>query len=142
MKAFSFPLLCPHQSRLRTHPLDYHRSSFPFCFSPRVPIQSNFISPSVPFTAAFISTPSLNLPSFQQLSDKLRLTSSTCLPSFSPFVSTSRALSSLWLLPAQTFSSFIGIFLEFLRLPPVMSNALSVPPLRSVLSADQLARPA
>lgn len=35
---------------------------FSFCFSPRVPIQSIFISPSVPFTAAFISTRSLNLP--------------------------------------------------------------------------------
>lgn len=62
MKAFSFPLLCSHQSKPCTHPLDYHRSSFLFCFSPRVPIQSIFISPSVPFTAAFISTRSLNLP--------------------------------------------------------------------------------
>lgn len=62
MKAFSFPLLCSHQWEPRTHPLDYHRSSFLFCFSPRVPIQSIFISPSVPFTAAFISTRSLNLP--------------------------------------------------------------------------------
>lgn len=93
MKAFSFPLLCSHQSKLRTHPLDYHRSSFLFCFSPRVPIHSIFISPSVPFTAAFISTRSLNLPqaqfytsspSFHQLSDKHCFTSSTCLSAFSP----------------------------------------------------------
>lgn len=45
MKAFSFPLLCSHQSKPSTHPLDYHRSSFLFCFSPHVPIQSIFISP-------------------------------------------------------------------------------------------------
>lgn len=94
MKAFSFPLLCSHQSRPRTHLLDYHRSSFLFCFSPCVPIQSIFISSSVPFTAAFISTRSLNLlqplffnpsQSFHQLSDKLCLTSSTCLSCFSRF---------------------------------------------------------
>lgn len=121
MKAFSFPLLCSHQSRPRTHPLDYHRSSFLFCFSPRVPIQSIFISPSVPFTAAFISTRSLNLPQpliynpvfspalWQALSHFLHLS-----VIFLPFLSTSRALFSLWLLPSQTFPSFIGIFSLFL----------------------------
>lgn len=56
-----FPLLRSHQPRPRTPPLDYHRSSFLFCFFSRVPIQSIFIPPSVPFTAAFISTRSLNL---------------------------------------------------------------------------------
>lgn len=48
-------------SRPHMPPLDYHRSSFLFCFFSRVPIQSIFIPPSVPFTAAFISTRSLNL---------------------------------------------------------------------------------
>lgn len=98
MKVFfsSFlPPLCSHQPRPRMPPLDYHRSSFLFCFSPRVPIQSIFISPSVPFTTAFISTPSLNLwqllffhnpsQSFHELSHKFFLTSSTCLSSFSSF---------------------------------------------------------
>lgn len=98
MKVFfsSFlPLLCSHQLSPRTPPLDYHRSSFLFCFSPRVPIQSIFISPSVPFTTASISTRSLNLrqllffhnpsQSFYELSDEFFLTSSTCLSSFSSF---------------------------------------------------------
>lgn len=62
MKVFfsRFPLLCSHQPMPYTPTLDYHRSSFLFCFSSRVPIQSIFIPPSVPFTAAFISTRSLN----------------------------------------------------------------------------------
>lgn len=98
MKVFfssSLPPHWSHQLRPRTPPLDYHRSSFLFCFSPRVPIQSIFISPSVPFTTAFISAPSLNLrqllffqnpsQSFHELSDKFFLTSSTCLSSFSSF---------------------------------------------------------
>lgn len=98
-KSFSLPSflppLCSHQPRPCTPPLDYHRSSFLFCFSLRVPIQSIFISPSVPFTTAFISTRSLNLrqllffhnpsQSFHELSDKFFLTSSTCLSSFSSF---------------------------------------------------------
>lgn len=81
---------------------------FLFCFSPRVPIQSIFISPSVPFKAAFISTRSLNLlhpsRSFHQLSDNLCLTSSTCLSSFSLFF-----ILTPWLLPRQTCSSCVGI---------------------------------
>lgn len=63
MKVFfsRFLLLCSHQPMPCMSPLDYHRSSFLFCFSSRVPIQSIFIPSSLPFTAAFISTRSLNL---------------------------------------------------------------------------------
>lgn len=141
-KPFPSLFFCSHQSKPRTQPLDYHRSSFLFCFSARVPIQSIFISPSVPFTAAFISTRSLNLPQplfytprslFYQLSDKLCLTSSTCLSSFSLFLSTFSPLFPSDCSLSRLFPLFIGIFsvslclsLSQQALSSTLSNALSL----------------
>lgn len=59
MKVFfsSFPLLCSHQLSPCTPPLDYHCSSFLFWFSPRVPIQSIFISPLHSLYSCFYFNP-------------------------------------------------------------------------------------
>lgn len=93
--------------------------------------------PSVPFTDAFISTQSQSSPTpilhashpFQQLSDKLCLTSSTCLSSsllsFNPpfFIFPVTA-------PFPDFSSFIGIFrLSLYSL--LLCQMLSLPTLHS-----------
>lgn len=136
MKVFSssfLPPLCSHQPRPRTPPLDYHRSSFLFCFSPRVPIQSIFISPSVPFTTAFISTPSLNLrqllflhnpsQSFHELSDKFALTSSTFLSSFSSFFQPHMPYFSFDCPPPQIF---LAAFLSTHSLPLCQMHHLSL----------------
>lgn len=95
MKAFFLPLFSVLISRCLARILSItiaHLFSF---VSPLVsPFNPFSFPPSVPFTAAFISTQSLNLPQplilhpshpFQQLSDKLCLTSSTCLSSPFPF---------------------------------------------------------
>lgn len=85
MKVFfaRFPLLCSNQPMPCTPPLDYHRSSFLFCFSSCVPIQSIFIPPFVAFTAAFISTRSLNLQQLLFSITPLSLFTSTLTSSFS-----------------------------------------------------------
>lgn len=162
MKAFSFPLLCSHQSKPYVHPLDYHRSSFPFCFSPpRVPIQSIFISPSVPFTAAFISTRSLNLPHNPLFSTPLSVLSPPRWQALShflhlsviflPFLLTFRSLFSLRLLPSPDFFLFywhilsvLSLSLSFSLSVPTRfhSNALSLPPFSPKPSTDQLSSPA
>lgn len=139
MKAFSFPLLCSHQSRPCTHPLDYHRSSFLFCFSPRVPIQSIFISPSVPFTAAFISTRSLDLPQTLIYNPAFSpaLTSSVSLPPpvchLSPVSFNLPCFIFLLTASFPDFSLFywhifsVSLCLSQHALTSTLSNALSLP---------------
>lgn len=145
MKVFfsCFPLLCSHQRRPCTPPLDYHRSSFLFCFSLRVPIQSVFISPSVPFTAAFISTRSLNLWQLLFFVNPLSLFTSSLTSSFSlppPVCHPSPAsfnltcLIFLRLLPAKTFS----LCLSQHALTSTLSNVPSLPPVSAKPSMDQL----
>lgn len=149
MKAFSFPLLCSHQSKPRTHPLDYHRSSFLFCFSPRVPIQSIFISPLSSLYSCFhfnpisqsSTTPILHpSQSFHQLSDKLCLTSSTCLSSFSLFFQPSVLyfLSDCSL--PRRFPLLLAYFVSY-SLVLSHSLSLSLPPFLAMPSTDQLSSP-
>lgn len=74
-----------HQPKPRTHLLDYHRSSFLFCFSPLVPIQSIFISTPLSFLyGAFHFNPIS--PSFppQPPSHSLFTGSATCSVSLPP----------------------------------------------------------
>lgn len=73
-----------HQPKPRTHLLDYHRSSFLFCFSPLVPIQSIFISTPLSFLySAFHFNPiSQSFP--QPLFHSLFSSSATCSVSLPP----------------------------------------------------------
>ena len=156
-KPFPFPLLGSHQSPPRTHPLDYHRSSLPFCFSSRVPIQSIFISPR--FSLQLLSfQPNLSIspPPKKTLYSPLSLftsslTSSVSLPPpvchFPSFFFQPLCFwFSLWLLPSQT-SSFLYWRISPVPLPPRLPRALTLLALSSLCSrrgpsTDQLGSPA
>lgn len=107
------------------------------------PHSVHFHSPSVPFTAAFISTQSLNLRQLLFSVTPLSLFTSALTSSFSlppPVCHPSRAsfnltcLFFLRLLPSQTFSLCPSQH----TLTSTLSNVLSLPPVSAKPSMDQL----
>ena len=157
MKAFSFP------SSLFSSVEASHASSrlpsliFSLLFLPSCPHSIHFHFPLSSLYSCFHFNPiSQSSPtpilhpsqSFHQLSDKLRLTPSTCLSSpFSfnlPFFIFPQTAPS-----SQTFSSFIGIFCLLLPLffldvhsASTLSNAPTLLPFLAKPSTDQLSSPA
>lgn len=130
---FSFPLLCSHQSRPCTPPLDYHRSFFPIqsiFISPLHSLYSCFWTRSLFGNSCFCVTPLSLFTS--SLTSSFSLPPTLCHPSPASFNPTCLIFPSTVSLP--DFSRCLSQY----ALTSSLSNAPSLPPVSAKPSMDQL----